>query len=434
MLQKYNNNITFPRLIFDNENYQRWVNAIKEKIIFSPLEFSDAINSAKINVKFSRKHNDLSLGFSIICLKDINEENTLVIISPFVVNEPGNNGVLKVAMVIDEQENYYNINFEHPRALKIMPKQKDIRGRYNNAFNVSQVTWPNSQVSFVKRNAISIYKNYMLMPLLPGCDMQVFFVNWGALSQSNSANLSEKCQIAIAIISALQKFHSNSMVHMDVKLENILIYRKSRFDRFEVNLVDFDDAKLEKEKFSGLLGTPYYISPEIVSNYKKNRDASSAFSMDVYSLGTSLIALFVGKLVFKLRSKVNYIYYDQVLANTEPLDLWDNFWKKKYFTEQDSLMEIQDILGPMVDVLKVMVDINASKRPTLAKVLEVFQNLEISLAGRIFRNNCEYVTSPLPRAENMQILKFPVHGEYTPVKGFNTPKISTFGIHSGYLL
>ena len=59
--------------------------------------------------------------------------------------------------------------------------------------------------------------------------------------------------------------HSNSLVHRDLKLENILIS-----DEKVVKIIDFGFATIcgENSKLSMYCGTPCYMDPDLIKNKK----------------------------------------------------------------------------------------------------------------------------------------------------------------------
>jgi serine/threonine-protein kinase len=101
-------------------------------------------------------------------------------------------------------------------------------------------------------------------------------------------------RIAIGICSALDYIHSHGVVHRDLKPENIMVDGQDN-----VKLIDFGIAgkegsrRLTFAKFSQIMGTPEYISPEQVKG--KRGDGRS----DVYALGVMLYEMLTGKAPFQ---------------------------------------------------------------------------------------------------------------------------------------
>jgi mitogen-activated protein kinase kinase kinase ANP1 len=108
------------------------------------------------------------------------------------------------------------------------------------------------------------------------------------------------------ILMGLEYLHQNKVVHRDIKPANILVD-----DRGHVKLADFGASKewvgnAEKrngKKFSGgaLVGTPYYMAPEVVSSDKGN----VGFPSDIWSVGCSVLELLTGKPPWKSRNFKN---------------------------------------------------------------------------------------------------------------------------------
>lgn len=89
----------------------------------------------------------------------------------------------------------------------------------------------------------------------------------------------EARSIAIQLLSALQYLHSKSIVHRDVKPENILL-KSNKTNTIDVKLIDFGFAAYcqhqepqrkqqstskTAQKLTEMLGSPLYMAPEIVS-------------------------------------------------------------------------------------------------------------------------------------------------------------------------
>ena len=90
---------------------------------------------------------------------------------------------------------------------------------------------------------------------------------------------------AIDIAHALEAASEISIVHGDVKPQNIL------FDsQMTAKLVDFGLASVEGEgQQEGIWGTPFYIAPEVITTKK------SDFRSDIYSLGATLYHAIAGE-------------------------------------------------------------------------------------------------------------------------------------------
>ncbi len=101
-------------------------------------------------------------------------------------------------------------------------------------------------------------------------------------------------RITLQICDALQYLHSHGIIHRDLKPENIIVDAGDR-----IKLIDFGIAgsagarRLTFGKFSRLMGTPDYISPEQVQG--KRGDARS----DLYALGVMLYEMLTGQAPFR---------------------------------------------------------------------------------------------------------------------------------------
>ena len=119
-------------------------------------------------------------------------------------------------------------------------------------------------------------------------------------------------KIALGICDALSYIHQHGIVHRDLKPENIMVNGDDR-----VKLIDFGIAgqsgarRLTFAKFSQVVGTPDYISPEQVKG--KRGDGRS----DIYALGVMLYEMLTGKTPFE-GSNPFAIMNDRLLNNPIP--------------------------------------------------------------------------------------------------------------------
>ena len=93
------------------------------------------------------------------------------------------------------------------------------------------------------------------------------------------------------ILYGLGHWHCRSVLHRDVKLDNILID-----DNKGVKICDFGVSKIIKrnQKIIEQWGTPAYIAPEIISD-----QGYHGFYVDIWSLGVLLYAMVSGSVPFK---------------------------------------------------------------------------------------------------------------------------------------
>lgn len=113
------------------------------------------------------------------------------------------------------------------------------------------------------------------------------------LAAENRLDPARAVRIALALCDALDHIHSRGIVHRDLKPENIMVDAQDG-----IQLLDFGIAaksgvrRLTFGKFSNLMGTAEYISPEQVKG--KRGDARS----DLYALGIVLYEMVTGTAPF----------------------------------------------------------------------------------------------------------------------------------------
>jgi calcium/calmodulin-dependent protein kinase I len=101
------------------------------------------------------------------------------------------------------------------------------------------------------------------------------------------------------LLSALEYLHSESIVHGDVKLENIL------WDGTRIKLIDFGHSKCiaGKSALSSQCGSPNYMAPEILLASRSSgglltRHATYGVEVDLWAAGVVLFVLLFGRYPF----------------------------------------------------------------------------------------------------------------------------------------
>lgn len=116
------------------------------------------------------------------------------------------------------------------------------------------------------------------------------------LSQAGSLTVEMTLRITANVCDALQQAHLRSVIHCDLKPDNIFVLPDAK-----VKLVDFGSARLldlehGKDQLLRLAGTPHYMAPEYLT------DARPAPSVDIYAVGCLLYEALTGHMPFEADS------------------------------------------------------------------------------------------------------------------------------------
>ncbi len=160
-------------------------------------------------------------------------------------------------------------------------------------------------------NVINIYdfgedaegRPFMVMEFLKGEDLR------HAIKSGATGDTRNKLRIALDIARALEHIHSQSIIHRDIKPDNVHITTTGA-----VKLMDFGISKAQdstRTTTGVVMGTPYYMAPEQVLG----RNITPL--VDVYSFGVLLFELMTGTRPIA-GDTVERIFY-QILQ--EPLNL-----------------------------------------------------------------------------------------------------------------
>ena len=116
------------------------------------------------------------------------------------------------------------------------------------------------------------------------------------------------------IISAIRYLHNKTILHRDLKLDNILVNFENETDRKEnnilkakVKIIDFGFARyLNKEELAySTLGSPINMDPRILRKLNKLEHANDYGydqKADIWSLGTLCYEMLIGKNIFEAES------------------------------------------------------------------------------------------------------------------------------------
>ncbi|KAG0762293.1 hypothetical protein G6F57_007265 [Rhizopus arrhizus] len=126
---------------------------------------------------------------------------------------------------------------------------------------------------------------YITMEYVEGGQLLHHIVSRGKLSESEARRFSRQ------IISALDYMHRNSIVHRDLKIENILLDREAR----NIKVVDFGLSNLycPERRLKTFCGSLYFAAPEVIVGQPYRGP-----EIDVWSLGVVIYVMVTGSVPF----------------------------------------------------------------------------------------------------------------------------------------
>ncbi|KAI8388878.1 kinase-like domain-containing protein [Radiomyces spectabilis] len=130
---------------------------------------------------------------------------------------------------------------------------------------------------------------YIMMDYVNGGQLLHYIVKRNRLSEKRS------CHFARQIVSALDYMHRNSIVHRDLKIENILIDKSGR----NIKIIDFGLSNLfcPERQLTTYCGSLYFAAPELLRATPYNGP-----EIDVWSLGVVIYVMVTGTVPFDDKS------------------------------------------------------------------------------------------------------------------------------------
>ncbi|KAI7865645.1 kinase-like domain-containing protein [Mucor mucedo] len=125
---------------------------------------------------------------------------------------------------------------------------------------------------------------YLFMEYVNGGQLLDYIISHGKLKEKQARRFARQ------IVSALDYCHRNSIVHRDLKIENILISQSGN-----IKIIDFGLSNLfsPRSSLNTFCGSLYFAAPELL-----NAKAYTGPEIDVWSFGVVLYVLVCGKVPF----------------------------------------------------------------------------------------------------------------------------------------
>ena len=205
-----------------------------------------------------------------------------------------------------------------------------------------------------------------------------------AKHRNKNTNISEKIiwTIFIKCCYGLAYLHSHNIIHRDLKPANILLHEKCA-----VWIADFGVSKILHEKPGShtMIGTPYYISPEMFGNCHYGK------KVDIWALGCILYEMIALCVPFEGRSIIDL---KRRIMNGKLK--WNDRFHQNIYSED------------MIHMVKFLLQKDCKQRPTIDAIIEskIFQKracmynlLDNSLFNQSFQRKLS-ISPQTPRDEN----------------------------------
>ena len=142
------------------------------------------------------------------------------------------------------------------------------------------------------------YYFHIVMEVAKGKDVFDKIIEEGVLTEDTVAHITYK------VLSALLYCHSKGISHRDIKPENILFENET--NEGEIKLIDFGLSRKYNatEKMQTVLGTPYYVAPEVLQGSYNEK-------CDLWSVGAFIYIMLSGEPPFN--GKNNNVIFKKIL-------------------------------------------------------------------------------------------------------------------------
>ena len=142
---------------------------------------------------------------------------------------------------------------------------------------------------------------------------------------------------AVQMCHAIDYIHRNEFVHLDIKLENILLD-----DHFNVKIADMGCAmnvSATQSRSNKRRGTMQYMAPEV--KYLKEGESYDAFSADIYSLGVAIYVLLIGEFPNNSESNSRCLTMEsEPQTPRDHLSSIDSVWKARWNNLSEEAREL----------------------------------------------------------------------------------------------
>ncbi len=182
------------------------------------------------------------------------------------------------------------VSLDRKVALKVLSKElakrKDFVDRFiREARSMARVDHPNVVQIYAAQEDKGL--NFVAIEFIDGQSMQDWMDELGKLSIGDALHATLMCA------HALKSAHDMTIIHRDIKPDNILVTKKGAIKVADFGLAKATDEDVSMTQSGTGLGTPLYMPPEQARN-AKNVDLRT----DIYAVGVTLYYFLTGELPY----------------------------------------------------------------------------------------------------------------------------------------
>lgn len=197
----------------------------------------------------------------------------------------------------------HQVSLDRQVALKVMNKQFSKQENFVKRFKREAQTMAKlNHPHIVQGYAVGEQNGllYLAMELVKGHEGGRSLQDW--MDRQKKLDVGDALHVTLVIADALKYANEMSLIHRDIKPDNMLITEKGMVKLSDMGLAKATDEDMSMTQSGTGLGTPYYMSPEQASDAKHVDHRS-----DIYALGCTFYYFLTGELPFKGASAMELI-------------------------------------------------------------------------------------------------------------------------------
>ena len=221
----------------------------------------------------------------------------------------------------------------NPNSKNYFEREISILNKINNNYITNLITSGISKFEFDKNSISDNY--YIILDLAKKGELFNYI-----LYPKKGFSESQTRYIFTEILKGVKSIHDNGIIHLDLKIENIMI---DEFYNVKISDFGFSIDNTNKELINIFQGSEKYKAPEIIL-----KKPFIGFYADVFSLGVILFLILTGNYPFKSARKYDICYSNIIKGKI------DHYWflvKKKIFEDNDDNLpseEFRDLFIKMI--------------------------------------------------------------------------------------